>query len=147
MTINEQVRVFLQDFLVESASPAWEDEVIDQSIYMAVTLVSVDYPHSYEITEVGEENIDPEPSAIYSLLFALKASIILLGGDTLKASRDSIYVKDGDTVIDTTKGGSSKISLLESLKSQYNGIIHGLRMNGGFGGDASGLGYRVDMYT
>ena len=139
LSILQQSRSLLGD---TDASDYWkQDWEINEAITMAVAQVEIDYPQGYSVTVSGEGSITPAPDDTSKLLFAYKTAIIIREGEESKSNRESIYVKDGDTVIDTTKGGSSSIKSLSELMAIYQRMIDGLYIQ-----SATVGGYKIDMY-
>jgi len=139
MTILRQVRVLISD---TDTSDLWkQDWEVNDAITAAVPEVELDYPQGYSVLVSGESTISPAPDETTKKLFALKTAIIIVSAEAVKSDRESIYVKDGDTAIDTTKGGANKAKLLESLKADYDKLINQLNIN-----IEGTKGYRIDMY-
>lgn len=139
LSILKQVRGLLGD---NDSSDYWkEDWEINEMITVAVPQVEIDYPQGYEVTVSGEESITPTPDDTTKLLVAYKTAIMIRQGETSKSTRDSIYVKDGDTVIDTTKGGANSTKSLSELYSIYQGMVDKLYIQSIETG-----GYRMDNY-
>ena len=140
LSILTQVRQLIAD---TDSSDYWkEDDEILHTISIAIPLVEIDYEQGYTMTGASEASISPAPDAITKTLFALMTAILLMAPEQIKSSREGIYVKDGDTVIDTTKGGSSRNSALSNLEAKYDALV--LKLNSGAGDGIAG--YRVDMY-
>lgn len=140
-SILYQARVLLGD---TNSSSYWkQDWEVNDAITAAVPEVEIDYPQGYSVTVSGEGSITPTPDGVTKKLVAYKTAIILRQGEEASSSRDSIYVKDGDTVIDTTKGGSNKSKSLDSLIQRYNDLIDDLLINGEI---TDPRGYRINVY-
>ena len=139
MSILAQTRVLLGD---TDPDNYWkEDWELNDAITAAVTQVEIDYPQGYEVTTSGEGAIDPTPDDTTKLLVAYKSAIMVREGDGSKSSREGIYVKDGDTVIDTTKGGANSGKSLNDLYRIYKNMIDNLYIS-----NVNTGGYRIDMY-
>ena len=139
MSILAQARLLLGD---TNSSNLWkEDWELNDAITAAIVQVEIDYPQGYEVLVSGESSIDPTPDDTTKLLVAYKVAIMVREGDGSKSSREGIYVKDGDTVIDTTKGGSNSGKSLNDLYRMYKNMIDGLYIS-----NITSGGYRVDMY-
>lgn len=140
MTINEMVRSFMSD--TDSSSQWKTDEDIQDAIFTAVAIVEIDYYQGYTISNKDETTISPTPDNTSKILIALQAAIILVGGEVFKSSREGIMVRDGDTLIDTTKGADSKRLLFDKLIDRYENMIFSLNANS----SNATKGYRIDMY-
>lgn len=139
LSILRQARTLLGD--TDSDNQWKEDWELNDAITAAVAQTEIIYPQGYEVTVSGEDTIDPAPNDTSKLLFAYKTAIIIREGDESKTTREGIYVKDGDTTIDTTKGSSSSIKSLSELRSIYMGLIDSLYTQ-----NITIGGYRVDVY-
>jgi len=142
MTVRRRIRALVGD--VDDTDYQFTDEDILDALLMAVPLVELDYYQGYTVNDQG--TIDPTPDNMMETLFALRAAILLKQSDIAKSDRTGIFVRDGDTTIDTTKGGANKLSALENLQDQYQYaidrlIIEGTNTVGGTRGN------RVDVYT
>jgi len=140
LSILKRVRHLLGD--TDSTDYWKEDPDILQALFMAVPLVEIDYPQSITMSAFTESSISPAPDEATKNLFALMTAILLMAPESAKSSREGIYVKDGDTVIDTTRGGSNRGSALKSLEDRYANLV--FQLNSGSGDSVTG--YRVDMY-
>ena len=140
LSILKRVRQLIGD--TDSTDYWKEDDDILYTLTLAVPLVEIDYSQGYAMSGTTEMSISPTPDEITKTLFALMTAILLLTPDQAKSAREGIYVKDGDTVIDTTKGGDSRDTAVKALEGRYNNLIFKLTT-----GDGTGtIGYRVDMY-
>ena len=140
LSIVRHVRSLLSD---TDESSFWkEDWEINDAITIAVPEVEIEYPQGFTVTVSGEDSITPTPDEPSKVLFSYKAAIIIREGSESQSTRDTIFVKDGDTTIDTTKGASSRGKSLTSLKSDYQRLIDRLTIN-----DLDGVkGFRINTY-
>lgn len=136
-TIINKTRTFLGD--TDPDNYTYTSDVVVNAIRVAIPIVEVDYPMGYECDE-DTDVISPSPDASAEVLFALQAAIIILTGGAAMSSTEGIYVRDGDTAIDTTKGASAKDSMIKKLENRYNTLIDRLL-------DTDITGHRIDVYT
>jgi len=141
LSILRQARVLLGD--TDPVNYWKEDWELNEAITSAVTQVEIDYPQGYEVTVSGEGSITPTPDETTKLLIAYKTAIIVREGNESKSNRESIYVRDGDTVIDTSKSASNSSKSLKDLRDIYMGMIDRLYTQQSA---ADVGGYRIDMY-
>lgn len=137
LSILKRVRMLIGD---NDSSDYWKetDEIL-YTLTLAIPMVESDYYQGYTMSDVSEATITPSPDENSKNLFALMTAILLLAPEAVKSSREGIYVKDGDTVIDTTRGGGDKRSSLKVLEDRYERLIFNLT-------SAGVTGSRVDMY-
>lgn len=147
LPVNRQVRILVGD--TNPASYRKEDWEINEVVTLAVPLVEIDYYQGYALVTSGyvydgttESGITPTPDAQTKLLLAYRSAIILHENEIASSQTNAIYVKDGDTTIDTTKGSSSRQKALDSLYQHYIDLLTSLTIN-----DINGAkGFRTDMY-
>ena len=142
MTILRRVRALVGD--TDSSDYTYTHENILDAILLAVPQVELDYYQGYTVND--QAVISPTPSNAMEVVFAYKAAIVLKTGSIEQSDRSGIFVKDGDTTIDTTKGGKNKLDGLKELKKDYQNLIdrmmiEGVSTSGGIDGK------RVDVYT
>lgn len=142
MTIPRRVRALVGD--TDNTDYTYSHETVLDAILLAVPAVEADFYQGYTINDQGV--ISPTPDNLMETIVAYKAAIVLMGGTIVTSDRSGIYVKDGDTTIDTTKGGSQRLDTLKSMKDDYQNLIDRMIIEGT--NTAGGIrGKRVDVYT
>lgn len=84
--------------------------------------------------------IDPAPSAYVGQLIGLKAQYEMRRARAAESDTRAIQVKQGDIMIDTTKGGRDRLASLQDLKGEIDRMVANIII-----GEVEGI--RIDVYS
>lgn len=102
-----------------------DDQLIELCLVAAQLLkFEISFPIIYNI-DLDNLTMSPDPTVApmddsFITLCCLKASIILLRGETSKTTAQAIQIRDGSSLVDLRNVVSSKLALLKLLQSQFD---------------------------
>ena len=111
---------------VDTTNQTYSDDRLIELCLVAAQLLKFDIslPTTYAI-DLDNLTLSPDPTVspqddTFITMCCLKASLILLRGETNKSTAQAIQVRDGLSLVDLRSVTSSKLLLLKTLQADYD---------------------------
>jgi len=126
-TMVTMVRVLIND--LDSSNYTYSNERLEQTILVSAQYVAsaADFQNAY-VVDLGQFTLTPDPTDDpadndYINLVCLKAACLILGSSAQTSAGNSLFVKDGNSTIDTRATAGTLMKLYEDTCNKYNQMM------------------------